>query len=172
MSQEGDPDFAEDVEKARVEAIGEPGQRRFRLIVDTGDRTTILWMEKQQIEALGQAIERVIEQVEESGIRVETGNYPDDLDLTTRYQFRVGRIEIGFNHHRERILIIAYDIESEEDEAPSLAVLFPLGLAQTLATSSADVVAAGRPRCVLCGMPMGPGPHACAEQNGHLINYS
>ena len=30
------------------------------------------------------------------------------------------------------------------------------------------VVAAGRPRCVMCGMPMGPGPHACANQNGHL----
>ncbi len=171
MSSEG-PDFAEDVDTARVEAIGEPGQRRFRMIVSNGVRTTIMWMEKQQLEALGQAIEQILTQIDIESEVSEGGAEPAVLDLNTRYQFRVGRIEIGYNRDRERILIIAYDIESEDDESPALAVQFPLGLAQSLSVDAAEVVAAGRPRCVLCGMPMGPGPHACAEQNGHLINYT
>jgi uncharacterized repeat protein (TIGR03847 family) len=172
MSQENDPDFAEDVEIARVEAIGEPGHRRFRVIFGTGDKTTILWMEKQQLEALGHAIERILEQIDIPPSVAEAELFSSNVDLDTRRQFRVGRIEIGYNHHRERILVIAYDIESEEEDLPSLAVLIPLELADAMSTTATEVVAAGRPRCVLCGMPMGPGPHACAEQNGHLINYA
>ena len=172
MSQEGDPDFAEDVSLARVEAIGVPGQRRFRIIFGSADKTTILWMEKQQVEALGLAIEKILDQIEDKTHVSEQSDDSSVPDLETPYQFRVGRIEIGYNHLRERILIIAYDIESEEDDSPSLAVLVPLVVAEEMATTAAEVVAAGRPRCVLCGMPMGPGPHACAEQNGHLINYA
>ncbi|MBX3072162.1 MAG: DUF3090 family protein [Thermomicrobiales bacterium] len=172
MSEEHGPDFAEDVDIALVEAIGEPGQRRFRLIVGLNDRTTIMWMEKQQLEALGQAIGRILDQVDVSGVASEAVAEGGMFDLDTRHQFRVGRIEIGYNHDRQRVLIVAYDIESDEDESPSLAALFPLSLAKVLSERAADVVAAGRPRCVLCGMPMGPGPHACAEQNGHLIHYT
>ncbi|MGE3798633.1 MAG: DUF3090 family protein [Thermomicrobiales bacterium] len=172
MSSSGDPDFAEDVGNARVEAIGEPGQRRFRLIVRTDDRTTILWMEKQQVEALGHAIDRIFDQLDLTERTEEAEVLSGELDLDSRHQFRVGRIEIGYNQLRERILIIAYDTESEDDEVPALAALFPLGLAMELSTAAAEVVSAGRPRCVLCGMPMGPGPHACAEQNGHLMNYA
>lgn len=159
------------LEPVRVR-IGEPGQRRFRIIVGLANRTTIVWMEKQQLEALGQAIGRILEQVDDTQAISEPQSLSHGIDLNTQHQFRVGRIEIGYNHVRGRILIVAYDIESVEEEPPGLAGLFSLETAQGLSEAAADIVAAGRPRCVLCGMPMGPGPHACAEQNGHLINYT
>lgn len=172
MHDDSGPDFSEDVDAAQVEAIGEPGQRRFRLIVGMGDRTVIVWMEKQQLEALGLAIQRMLGQLDAGDEDDDVRSIVAPLDLNTLHQFRGGRIEIGYNHERRRILIVAYDIESAEGDAPSLAGLFSRSLAEEMAEAAAEVVAAGRPRCVLCGMPMGPGPHACAEQNGHLIHYT
>ena len=45
-----------------VEAIGEPGKRRFRLMAIVGGDTHIVWMEKQQVQALGLALEQVLVQ--------------------------------------------------------------------------------------------------------------
>ncbi|CAN5877648.1 DUF3090 domain-containing protein [soil metagenome] len=172
MALEGGPDFTVDVDVAIVEAIGEPGQRRFRIITAANGETTIMWMEKQQLDALGQAIDQILLQLEDTPISIpgDTSNAP--FDVTTLNQFRVGRLEIGFDQEHDRILIIAYDIESGEEEAPSLAGLFSRDLAKSISEEAAKVVAAGRPRCVLCGLPMGPDPHACAQQNGHLASYA
>jgi uncharacterized repeat protein (TIGR03847 family) len=171
MTHEGGPDFTVDIDSAVVEAIGEPGQRRFRIVAASTGQTTILWMEKQQLDALGRAIEQILMQLDVTLSETAPESVAGTVDLSTRNQFRVGRLEIGYDRERQRILIIAYDIEAEEGESPSLAGLFPLPLARLISEEAAKVVAAGRPRCVLCGMPMDPGPHACAEQNGHLINY-
>jgi hypothetical protein len=37
-----------------------------------------------------------------------------------------------------------------------------------LSAESAAVVAAGRPRCTMCGEPMDPEGHVCPQQNGHF----
>jgi hypothetical protein len=46
-----------------AEAIGQPGQRRFRLraLSEEGDSAS-LWLEKEQLVALGEAIENVLKQ--------------------------------------------------------------------------------------------------------------
>ncbi len=172
MAEEGGLEFAVDIETVQVEAIGEPGQRRFRVITVAQGETTIMWMEKQQLDALGRAIEQILLQLGHQTGKESVAAAVLAFDPTTRNQFRVGRLEIGFDSARDRILIIAYDVESDEEEAPSLAGLFARDLARGIAEESAKIVAAGRPRCVLCGTPMSPGPHACPQQNGHLINYS
>jgi uncharacterized repeat protein (TIGR03847 family) len=172
MAMQGGPDFTVDVDVAIVEAIGEPGQRRFRIITASNGETTIMWMEKQQLDALGQAIEQILLQVGDIPSSAPDASSSAPFDVTTLNQFRVGRLEIGFDQEHDRILIIAYDIESDEDEAPSLAGLFSRSLAKSISEEAAKVVAAGRPRCVLCGLPMGPEPHACAQQNGHLASYA
>ncbi|MDQ3542121.1 MAG: DUF3090 domain-containing protein, partial [Chloroflexota bacterium] len=40
--------------------------------------------------------------------------------------------------------------------------------ARELSVDAVSVVSAGRPRCTMCGAPMGPGLHVCPQQNGHL----
>lgn len=50
-----------------AEAIGEPGQRRFRLIAGVGLDLVSLWMEKEQLQALGLAIEQLLEQLRLAG---------------------------------------------------------------------------------------------------------
>ena len=171
MVDESGPEFAVDVDIAQVEAIGEPGQRRFRVITGAQGETTIMWMEKQQLDALGQAIDQILLQLEDKADEQSRATTDAPFDLATHNQFRVGRLEIGFDRERDRILIIAYDIEADEEETPSLAGLFPRDLAKAISEEAAKVVAAGRPRCVLCGTPMDAGPHACPQQNGHLVHH-
>ncbi len=172
MTENDDLEFTTEIDAAVVEAIGEPGQRRFRLIALSNGETTILWMEKQQLDALGQALTKIIDQIDVEASDFEQPGAGSPIDLNTTHQFRVGRLEIGFDRERGRVLVVAYDIESDEADGPSLAGLFSVSLAQDLAEEADKVVSAGRPRCVLCGLPMGPGPHACAQQNGHLANYA
>ena len=56
-----------DAQRLRVEAIGEPGQRRFRFMAVVGGDTFIIWMEKQQLQALGLALEQMLEQLPDRG---------------------------------------------------------------------------------------------------------
>lgn len=157
-----------DVRRALVEAIGEPGQRRFRLLAVVDDETYIIWMEKQQLDALGRALEQVLQQLPEQSIDFDGGNAPVEFDLNTRRQFRAGRMELGFDQDRDRLVIIAHDVEIDSEDDPGFICRLTRTQARDLSGDAATVVAAGRPRCVLCGEPMQPGQHACPQQNGHL----
>ena len=55
-------DFAS-VDAIDAESIGTPGKRTFRLRILRGDESAALWMEKQQLAALGEAIPRLLEQL-------------------------------------------------------------------------------------------------------------
>jgi uncharacterized repeat protein (TIGR03847 family) len=130
--------------------------------------TYIVWMEKQQLDALGRALEQVLDQLPERSPELQPASDPIEFDLTTRRQFRVGRIELGFDEERDRLVVIAHDMEVDTDEDPGFVCRLTRSQARELSGDAATVVAAGRPRCVLCGQPMEPGPHACPQQNGHL----
>jgi uncharacterized repeat protein (TIGR03847 family) len=161
---------AGDVQRAHVEAIGEPGQRRFRLLAVVDGETYIVWMEKQQLDALGRALEQVLAQLPEGAVDLTPANEPVEFDLTTRRQFRAGRMELGFDEDRDRLVVITHDLETDAEDDPGFVCRLTRAQARELSGDAANVVAAGRPRCVLCGQPMDPGPHACPQQNGHLPN--
>src|SRR5205814_7161666 len=47
--------------RLQAQAIGEPGHRTFRLMVESGDgRAAVLWVEKEQLQALGLAVEQLL----------------------------------------------------------------------------------------------------------------
>ena len=168
-----------DAQRLRAEAIGEPGQRRFRLIAVVDGQTHVVWMEKQQLQALGLALEQMLEQLPDRGPDLEPSQVPVDFDTETRRQFRAGRMELGYDEVRDRLVVVAHDIAGDsDDEEPEVAVSggaepsfgcrMTRAQARELSAEAAAVVAAGRPRCTMCGQPMGPGPHVCAQQNGHF----
>jgi len=156
-----------EVQQLRAEALGEPGQRRFRLVVVVAGDTWIIWMEKQQMQALGLAIGQILEQVAANAPTLEAGNPPLVIDDQTTNQFRLGRVELGFDETVENILINAFDFQDDEN-GPGLGMRLSLGQARELVREAAALAAAGRPLCPMCGQPMDPGGHVCPEQNGHL----
>jgi uncharacterized repeat protein (TIGR03847 family) len=157
-----------DAERIHVEAIGDPGQRRFRLLAIVGGQTYAVWMEKQQVHALGLALEQMLARLPDAGPMLPDVPGLGEFDRETRKQFRVGRMELGYDDDDDRIVIVAHDFNSGDESDAAFACRMTRHQARDLSAESAAVVAAGRPRCTMCGEPMGPGPHACPEQNGHF----
>lgn len=169
-----------------ADAVGQPGQRRFRLFVQAARGSAIVWMEKEQLNTLSMMIDRVLAQVTEGQIlRVEARAddeggpvpMPSDFPMTPSYEFQVGQIKLSFD---EREAIFSLDVTPlsiimEPDTEPQLVMreedtisfVFTQQHAQQLSHSITAVVVSGRPVCPLCHTPLNGGPHACVKQNGH-----
>ena len=172
----GLPDFFE------AEALGQPGQRRFRLIARKGFRTASLWLERADVEMLCQALRQVLADLTGSEVlRVEGGqdlppapppraDFPSEPDV----EFQVGRWAIGVDETNELIAFLAASLDEsmesvEEELVPQFRVLLTQEAADAFAELAESVVAAGRPRCPLCGTALKTldEPHTCIKQNGH-----
>jgi uncharacterized repeat protein (TIGR03847 family) len=102
----------------------------------------------------------------------------DPLDQPVEEEFRVGTMALAWDPDDERVIIEAQEVtEDDEEEAeigvdePVIAVLrvrITAGQARAFAERALRVVAAGRPPCPLCGLPLDATGHVCPRQNGHL----
>ncbi|HVF19250.1 MAG TPA: DUF3090 family protein, partial [Mycobacteriales bacterium] len=61
----------------------------------------------------------------------------------------------------------ADDTEDDLDGPDMLRVRITAGAARAFVQRAQRVVAAGRPPCALCGLPLDPEGHVCPRQNGH-----
>jgi uncharacterized repeat protein (TIGR03847 family) len=165
----------------QAQALGEPGHRTFRLLIESDDgRAAALWVEKEQLQALGLAVEQLM--VEFQG--KPSGRPPrqppvDTFPPNPTVDFKVGRLALGQDESEletgPRYVLLVYDIEgsgTEEEEPTQPATLAARATREQLRGLSrniAEVVAAGRPRCPLCGEPMDSidKPHGCVRSNGH-----
>lgn len=154
----------------RPEAIGQPGQRRFRLIAmnDVGE-SAFLWLEKEQLIALAEAIENVLtaegyeHQVHPMGDLPEEPVYP----LNPTIEVRLTQLSMGVNRETRAVVLICADGPSEEDDTTAVTMNFDYRRAFDLRRMITEVVAAGRPPCPLCTAPMDPSGHVCVRTNGH-----
>lgn len=155
-----------------AEAIGQPGQRRFRLrAVNREGDSASLWLEKEQLSALGDAIETVLR---DEGYRYERlplddAREPDPpFPLSGYIEARLLRLSLGLN--RETQVIVLQGSDSPDDDSPgatNVALEVDFRRAYELRREISDVVAAGRPLCPLCTAPMDPDGHVCVRTNGH-----
>ncbi len=157
-----------DVQFIRPEALGEPGQRRFRIVVVINGATRISWMEKEQVRRLGELLRDVLIRLPEREAPEESLTSLISPDEATPFQFRAGRMELSYDEEDDRLIVLIHDIEAGETTAPALAFRLSRGQSIEFSAEADRLVDAGRQLCPLCGRPMGPGPHVCEKQNGHL----
>ncbi|MBV9614152.1 MAG: DUF3090 family protein [Ktedonobacteraceae bacterium] len=169
-----------------ADAVGRPGQRRFRLFVQSARGSAILWMEKEQLNSLSLSLDRVLAHLTEGqvlrveaqvGERAQPGKMPPDFPRTPTYEFQVGQMNLGYDEDRDIFLLAMtpLEIEMEPGQEPQVVLredeevsfLFSQEDARELSISISAVVSAGRPVCPLCHTPLDGGPHACVKQNGH-----
>jgi uncharacterized repeat protein (TIGR03847 family) len=166
MEQTPQHDFGNAV-SVDAEAIGQPGQRHFRLLVRATQQTAALWMEKQQLAGVGTYLAETCERLEtERGDKptdVEPLPFPPDFDI----EFRVGQLALGYLEAEDVFTIQAFNLELGDTENPTLRCYLSRGQCQVLARKIEGVVSAGRPICPLCQLPMEPEGHACPRTNGH-----
>jgi uncharacterized repeat protein (TIGR03847 family) len=162
----------DEVTRAEAEAIGVPGQRRFRMIFADQFETAVLWLEKQQLQALGLAFEQIIGQLRSAGVDEARVDPPRPGPVgpvsPTAWELQVGRLMVGFDEDRNLVSIFIHDVEADEDDPPSFVCRMNLTQIGTMSIQIGEVVAAGRPLCPRCHQPMDPGGHVCPHDNGHF----
>lgn len=167
-----------------AEAIGQPGNRRFRLFARSRRGTASLWLEREQLERLSLAIDQVLAEI--SGgemLRPEAmanvmlpPGAPDDFPVQPDIEFQVSAMQLGYDEERDVVLLRAAPLELieqddgeltvREDVEPQFSALMSRGQAMQLTTHILSILAGGRPRCPFCGRPM-EARHICEKQNGY-----
>jgi uncharacterized repeat protein (TIGR03847 family) len=170
--------------RLQAQALGEPGQRTFRLLVESDDGgAAVLWLEKEQLQALGLAVEQLLAELQgrlASAARTVSQPPQESFPDQPAVDIKVGRLALGQDESEletgPRYVLLAYDLETmnpEESEEPSSPPTFAVRATRdqlrALSRNIAEVVAAGRPRCPLCGEPVQQlgQPHGCVRANGH-----
>ncbi len=166
-----------------AEAIGQPGNRRFRIYARSPRGTASLWVEREQMEALSLAIDQMLAQIaggivlraEAQSARPAPPGAPADFPEEPDVEFQVGKMQISYDEETDLITLRVAPILLIEQEGEMVAADDPDFLlsitstrmqAERLSAHISAILAAGRPRCPFCGRPMQDG-HVCEKQNGY-----
>lgn len=159
------------VDAVDAEAIGEPGQRTFRLRARSAANYAALWMEKEQLATLGRAISQVLaERSQHRGQPTEPPGRMESFIDHPDVDMQVVRLGLDFDPDTDRLALLADDQSGlERGDTPTFRLEMERADALNLVGTISEVVAAGRPLCPLCGRPIQePGqPHFCPGSNGH-----
>ncbi len=157
----------------RPEALGEPGQRTFRLLVEDVAGSAMIWLEKEQLFQLAMAITRLQAILSSSGGADPQAPSAGDESSGPHLEFTVGKMVLGHEGNSDRFVIDAYDagIEESEDAGPTVRLWGVRGQLRNFAAEALKVCAAGRPICPLCAEPMDATGHKCARVNGHDVGH-
>lgn len=163
-----------DASRIRVEAVGKPGHRQFRIVIESGSAFAVLWLEKEQLQQLAVYIQELVDSVEEDKKKkCESSAHSESRMFSEQVEFKVGKLRIEHDASSNLLLIMAYDIDAEpqkkEEESADLMVWVTLEQAMEFAENAMKVCAAGRPVCLLCGKSIGSDGHICPKANGHGV---
>jgi uncharacterized repeat protein (TIGR03847 family) len=173
--------------------IGDPGDRTFFLQAREGGRVVSVALEKVQVAVLAERLGALLDELDVRGVAAsgdapaveapDSGGDDAPLDEPLNEAFRAGSLTLGWDGGAERVLVEARaqdedgeaidpddDDEEDEDGPDLLRVRMTASAARSFVTRAAQVVAAGRPPCPLCGGPLDPQGHICPRRNGHYVN--
>ena len=137
--------------------------------MNEGGETASLWLEKEQLAALGEAIENVLNGEGYEYQRMPLDDAPEEpvFPLNAAVEFRLVQLSMGIDREERRVVLIAADGPGDQDDSTTVNMTFDYRRGYELRRRIADVVAAGRPPCPLCTAPMDPSGHVCVRTNGH-----
>jgi uncharacterized repeat protein (TIGR03847 family) len=166
------------IDRLQASSVGLPGQRTFRLqFINEDAESAALWIEKEQMQTLGSAIESLLAQLSGSPFvdlasregrqEAEPGAgayFPDPPSV----EFKIGKLALGYDETNQRFTLLVHDIEADQGGPPGFRCLVTREQLQQLSQQIAAVALAGRPLCPLCSTPLVAGTaHFCPPSNGH-----
>jgi len=165
------------VTRITVGAVGRPGKRSFFLQASQSTHLVTLKLEKEQVLALAQAIDEILENLEQREVlraysARETQSPDLPLEEPIEPAFVVAQMGLGFDEAAGLLVLVIQGIPSEPEEEPQVA-RFWASPEQMRAFSrvAKEIVAQGRPLCPLCQQPMDPEGHLCPRRNGHSRKF-
>ena len=168
------PEFTYDLDpvtRITAHAVGEPGRRVFYLQARHSSELVSLVAEKEQIGALSQAVNQLLEDLAEKNPLLSSA---DDLVLARDMsleeplepKFRIAQMGIGYDADRDMVVLVVQGyVEDEGEDAPTARFSATRQQMRSLSEHASRVVAQGRKICGNCGRPIDPTGHFCPQMN-------
>lgn len=163
--------------------VGQPGERTFYLQASGSGQTVSVALEKVQVSVLADRLEELLAEVRKRQGVEEVTELPvtpdlEPLEMPVEEQFRVGAMGLAWDAENDRIVVEAQAateepvdestiLEDVEEGPDALRVRISPDAARAFIDRARRVIAAGRPSCPLCGLPLDPEGHVCPRQNGY-----
>jgi uncharacterized repeat protein (TIGR03847 family) len=163
----------DDVDSFTVGAVGRPGQRTFLLQARRGRERVTVKCEKQQAAAIADYLRKVLNDLPPA----EDRPMPSSLELAAPLDvaFVLGPVGLGYERANDRVLvqldeIVPVDEDGELDpealeDRSRVRVLLTRGQVEAFCEQADQLVAAGRPPCRWCSLPIDPDGHICPRMN-------
>ena len=172
MTSFGEPHNLGMVERLGAEAIGQLGDRRFRILAEGPGGAAVMWLEKEDMSRLAVSVERLL-QVVRKNVEGATSRAASMMELPAgapshSFEFQSGTWSVGYDESSHVLEFQAHDIEDGEDGQPRVRFWATLPQSQAMSEQALEAYSAGRPRCPLCHGPINEGVfHVCPQTNGH-----
>ena len=162
----------EDVDAFTAGTIGQPGSRVFFLQARHGKQRVAVKCEKQQVSAIAQYLRTVLNDLPPPDDRPVVGAL--ELVEPVDEAFVLGPIGLGYDRSTDRLVVqleefrIGEDDETDDTDTDTdghIRLYVTRGQAASFCERAEQVVAAGRPDCPWCGLPIDPDGHACPRMN-------
>ncbi|WP_344236139.1 DUF3090 family protein [Kribbella hippodromi] len=177
----------DDPERFVAGTVGEPGARTFFLQARAGHRLTSVACEKEQVMALAERLDVMLDEVARRFDRdpVAASGVDDTapLEQPIEEEFRAGTMTLAWEADAERVVIEVFAVVTgdpaeleesdpvaaamESDDAEVFVVRITEEQARAFARRAVALVASGRPSCPFCGRPIDADGHICPRANGY-----
>lgn len=158
------------VTKLKPEALGKPGNRTFRLLVDSGSSSALLWMEKEQVLQLALASKQLTASLSDLDHNMSSmGPLDREAPEFTNLDLTVMKLVLGHDQDTGLFIIDVHQLDDDDDN-PSIRIWINKSQMDDFSDEALEVVAAGRPPCALCGAPLDTSGHKCPRTNGHITS--
>lgn len=151
-----------------AEAIGPPGQRRFRLVIQNEQESAALWLEKEQLAAVATALDQQLARTRsvDTSPRRPEDDEGSPIPLNPSLDLQVGQLALGYDDARQLFMIQIYAVDAGEGGQATLTCGLRRDQARRIIRQVTQLMQTGRPVCPLCGATL-QGPHVCPRSNGH-----
>lgn len=162
--------------------VGEPGRRVFFLQIAAEDgRVVTLRCEKQQVGALAEHLARLVADLAEpdqGAVAAADVRFVEPTEVA----WVLGRMGVAWDPGAGSMVLVCEELVlddgepgdddldrlgelDEEDEPASVRVRLSVPQIVAFIAVARELLAAGRPPCYLCGLPMEPTGHPCPRLN-------
>jgi uncharacterized repeat protein (TIGR03847 family) len=167
--------------------VGEPGARTFFLQARAGARLTSVACEKEQVMALAERLDVMLDEVARRFDREPAqplgADDTDPLEQPIEEEFRAGTMTLAWEADAERVVIEVFAVVTgeqaeleetdpvaaamESEDAEVFIVRISEEQARAFARRAVALVASGRPSCPFCGRPIDADGHICPRASGY-----
>jgi len=152
-----------DVDHLTAGTVGEPGKRVFFLQAGSAGQVVSLRLEKTQVAALSAYLTAMLADLPP----VAEADHDMALVEPVVAEWVVGSLGVSYDEDDDRVVLVAEELVEEGADAASARIVATREQIAALAAHGAEIVAAGRPPCTLCGQPLDSEGHVCVRLNGH-----